>query len=224
MVVRVLPIDAIPISGDLLSVNSADFQRSVEIEGNHSSLSMLSRALLKVEGLFGRIPRLVAVGGSQMASFMRVYEDVHSTASAVLKPGAGGSSLLGAIVLDRFADPVSPLLFQENYLGLLDDCFGLEVGNVLNSLSHADDLDCFNRLIASTKVSPPKSKTNRLVLGQELDVAGAEQNGKILAELADLHLVHVAAKLESLKTSLTKESSVLSSRKYLPSIEQLKLA
>eukprot|EP01116_Phalansterium_solitarium_P008766 TRINITY_DN22737_c0_g1_i1.p1 TRINITY_DN22737_c0_g1~~TRINITY_DN22737_c0_g1_i1.p1 ORF type:complete len:656 (-),score=304.25 TRINITY_DN22737_c0_g1_i1:111-2078(-) len=150
-------LELIAFDDDLLSLELPEAFRECFLDGDRTSLFYVARSILRLQQLFGIIPRLKAKGSCSklvvdMLLRMRKEasmppDDPPSGAQApggvdmASVPGVGAS--LGGtaqqpttpeidqlILIDRDVDLVTPLLTQLTYEGLIDEVFGISNGLV----------------------------------------------------------------------------------------------
>ncbi|KAK7065500.1 putative STXBP unc-18 S1 [Halocaridina rubra] len=119
--------DFIPLDDDLLSLEMNNFFRDAFLEGDFSGCVSIARAVHTLEGLYGRIPNVVAHG--------RAAKAVLNALDVIREQGTPSKSHHTAeighlFVFDRDADYVTPLLSQVTYEGALDEYFGIHAGVV----------------------------------------------------------------------------------------------
>ncbi|KAK8729847.1 hypothetical protein OTU49_008354 [Cherax quadricarinatus] len=119
--------DFIPLDDDLLSLEMTSFFRNAFLEGDFSGCISVARAINTLQGLYGRIPNVVAHGRAAKA-VMNALEVLKEQESPKKMPQAPEIGHL--FIFDRDADYVTPLLTQLTYEGVLDEYFGIQAGVV----------------------------------------------------------------------------------------------
>ncbi|EDS39484.1 vacuolar protein sorting-associated protein 33A [Culex quinquefasciatus] len=114
--------DFFPFDNDLLSMELKDAYRDLYLEGDTSSLHQSACALIALQKLFGRIPKVYGKGSCAQ----RVWELTKTMADedeTVLNSDKGVVDQM--IILDRSIDLMSVLATQLTYEGLIDEIFGI---------------------------------------------------------------------------------------------------
>uniref|UniRef100_A0A8W7PQX2 VPS33A n=1 Tax=Anopheles coluzzii TaxID=1518534 RepID=A0A8W7PQX2_ANOCL len=111
-----------PFDNDLLSMELKDAYKEIYLEGDTSSLHQSACALVALQKLYGRIPKVYGIGGYAQ----RVWE---MTKALTEEDGHVMNSEKGVIdqmiILDRSTDLMSVLATQLTYEGLIDEIFGI---------------------------------------------------------------------------------------------------
>eukprot|EP00760_Papus_ankaliazontas_P013648 PhM_4_TR15875/c0_g1_i1/m.84816/K20182/VPS33; vacuolar protein sorting-associated protein 33 len=122
--------DFIPLDDDVLSMEMPSAHNDCTAEGDPTSLSYVARALYKLQTAhFGTIPHIRAKGrmATSVAKMLRRLGQEHGT-----ETGAGVSQptpeIDTVLILDREVDPVTPMLTQLTYEGLIDELYGIRAG------------------------------------------------------------------------------------------------
>ncbi|XP_058823517.1 vacuolar protein sorting-associated protein 33A [Topomyia yanbarensis] len=117
-----LKCDFFPFDNDLLSMELKDAYRDLYLEGDTSSLHQSACALIALQKLYGRIPKVYGKGSCAQ----RVWELTKAMADedeSVLNSDKGVIDQM--IILDRNCDLMSVLATQLTYEGLIDEIFGI---------------------------------------------------------------------------------------------------
>lgn len=119
--------DFIPLDDDLLSLEMTHFFRDAFLEGDFSGCVSVARAINTLQGLYGRIPNVLAHGRASKAviNALEILTEQNSPKKMHQTPEIGH-----LFIFDRDADYVTPLLTQLTYEGALDEHFGIQAGVV----------------------------------------------------------------------------------------------
>ncbi|EHA57400.1 vacuolar protein sorting-associated protein 33A [Pyricularia oryzae 70-15] len=125
-----LPLYFFPLERDVLSLELEDSFRDLFLANDPTPNYLLARALMGVQQRHGLFPRIIGKGDNarrvaEMLSRMRqellAGEDVSD------KIGLNPSTTMeSVIIIDREVDPVTPLLTQLTYEGLIDEVFEIQ--------------------------------------------------------------------------------------------------
>ena len=117
-------IDIIPIDYDLFSLDNDESFREIYIDKNNSSIEQLANILLKLEVAFGKIKHKYIKGNNAklFCDLLFNKEEEHNMKST--------DETFGMIVLDRSVDFITPFLSNLTFEGLVDDCYGINKGNI----------------------------------------------------------------------------------------------
>ncbi|XP_055541088.1 vacuolar protein sorting-associated protein 33A [Wyeomyia smithii] len=117
--------DFFPFDNDFLSMELKDAFKDLYIEGDTSSLHQSACALIALQKLYGRIPKVYGKGSCAQ----RVWELTKAMADEDETILNGASCDKGVIdqmiILDRSIDLMSVLATQLTYEGLIDEIFGI---------------------------------------------------------------------------------------------------
>ncbi|KAK3906669.1 Sec1-like protein [Staphylotrichum tortipilum] len=127
-----LPLYFFPLEDDLLSLELNDSFRDLYLAKDPTPIFLLARALMGIQQKHGLFPRIIGKGDNakrvadllaRMRQELLAGEDTGETD----KPGLSPSTTIeNVIIIDREVDPVTPLLTQLTYEGLLDEVFGIQ--------------------------------------------------------------------------------------------------
>ena len=117
-------IDIVPIDYDLFSLDNDESFREIYIDKNNSSIEQLANIVLKLEVAFGKIKHKYIKGNNAKLFFDLLFnkEEEHNIKST--------DETFGMIVLDRSVDFITPFLSNLTYEGLVDDCYGINKGQI----------------------------------------------------------------------------------------------
>lgn len=117
-------IDIVPIDYDLFSLDNDESFREIYIDKNNSSIEQLANIVLKLEVAFGKIKHKYIKGNNAKLFFDLLFnkEEEHNIKST--------DETFGMIVLDRSVDFITPFLSNLTYEGLVDDCYGIDKGQI----------------------------------------------------------------------------------------------
>eukprot|EP00879_Flechtneria_rotunda_P011579 GHRR01012094.1.p1 GENE.GHRR01012094.1~~GHRR01012094.1.p1 ORF type:complete len:596 (+),score=199.38 GHRR01012094.1:4052-5839(+) len=123
------PLDMVPLDDDVLSLELDSAFRECTLEGDPSSLFYTASALMRLQYTYGLIPRIQGKGPAAAA--------VKDMAIRIRKEGplplaaATACRIHRAIILDREIDPITPMVTQITFEGLIDEITGIKNGSVM---------------------------------------------------------------------------------------------
>lgn len=109
----------VPLDKDILSLEAYDTIQELFIKNDTNILSILSRAIIKFETVFGKIKYKYAKG--DYAKTLKKILDNEEENS----PFEADTEILATIMLDRTVDFITPLCSQYTYEGLVDEFIGI---------------------------------------------------------------------------------------------------
>eukprot|EP00883_Tetradesmus_obliquus_P010841 jgi/Sobl393_1/356/SZX60144.1 len=120
-------LDLVPLEDDVLSLELDRAFRECTLEGDPSSLFYAASALLKLQQMYGLIPRLQGKGPAakavmDMAVRMRREAPLPAAAAAACR-------IHRVVLLDREVDPITPMVTQITFEGLIDEVTGIKHGS-----------------------------------------------------------------------------------------------
>ncbi len=138
---HILSIDVYQLDYDLLSLENKDSFRDIYIDNNLNSLSLLSRAIIKYETVFGKIKNKYSKGvfAKKLIEILNREEEEYNNLN-------NENETLACFIFDRMVDMITPLCNNNVYEGLLDDYLGID----------------FNNVFVSTKILEKESKADHL--------------------------------------------------------------
>ena len=130
-----LDIGLIPVDGDVLTMEESHAFHELFVTKNISIIRPIAHALLKLQAVFfGRCNNVTAHGQQSCAilRLMKILEHsyLHDAADEHIFFPESDAFFDSMIIVDRTLDPVSPLLSENTYEGILDTILGIELGNV----------------------------------------------------------------------------------------------
>uniref|UniRef100_A0A7S0YFR1 Sec1-like protein n=1 Tax=Polytomella parva TaxID=51329 RepID=A0A7S0YFR1_9CHLO len=121
------PLDLLPLDDDVISLELDGSFRDCVVDGDTASLFYLARALLRLQIVFGTIPRIQGKGPAA-AAVRDMCSRMRREAPPGLLPASG--RIQRAVFLDREVDLVTPMLTQITFEGLIDEVTGIRQGGV----------------------------------------------------------------------------------------------
>lgn len=127
-----LPLFFFPLEHDVLSLELDDAFRDLYLTKDPTPAFLLAKALMGIQQRHGLFPRIIGKGDGahrvaelleRMRQELLAGEDASEASKLGLTPSATAESL---IIIDREVDPVTPLLTQLTYEGLIDELFGIQ--------------------------------------------------------------------------------------------------
>ncbi|KAI9202754.1 Sec1-like protein [Polychytrium aggregatum] len=123
-------LDIVPLDEDVLSLEVESAFKDIYVDGDTSCIYSLARALMKLQCMFGLIPRIVGKGAKAQMLFdllMRMRRQLTATAAwkNVHDPFPSYCEFDSVLILDRSVDLITPMCTQLTYEGLIDEIFGI---------------------------------------------------------------------------------------------------
>jgi vacuolar protein sorting-associated protein 33A len=115
-------LDLIPFDDDVLSLELDNCYRECFLDGDRTSLFYVARSLMKLQALFGIIPRIQGVGkAAELVKDMllRMRREMGGDEPTVLP------EIDSLVLIDRQVDMATPMPTQLTYEGLVDEVFGI---------------------------------------------------------------------------------------------------
>ena len=116
-----LNIDIFPLDYDLMSLEDPYALRDIFIDENSNALSVLSRAIVKFETVFGKIKHKYVKG-----DYSKILKDILEKEEEN-SPFETDSDILACVMMDRNVDFITPFCSQFTYEGLIDEHFGINL-------------------------------------------------------------------------------------------------
>ncbi|KPV76525.1 uncharacterized protein RHOBADRAFT_35168 [Rhodotorula graminis WP1] len=129
--VQELQLGLIPLEKDVLSLEYEDSWKKTELDGDHSCIYDMAKALMTVQRAFGTIPRIIGKGDSaqRLMELLKRMQREQPASYASAAPLANGY-VNSMIVIDRQVDMVSAFCTQLTYEGLVDEVVGIKHAHV----------------------------------------------------------------------------------------------
>lgn len=121
------PLNLFPVEHDLLSMEYEPSFYEVSIERDLTSMFYVAESLMKLQALFGVIPKIFGKGemSRHVADMIiRKRRELADTESQITP------AIDSVLLIDRNVDLLTPLLTQLTYEGLIDEIFTIENTNV----------------------------------------------------------------------------------------------
>ncbi|ESN95294.1 hypothetical protein HELRODRAFT_86965 [Helobdella robusta] len=122
-----LAFDIYPLETDLLSMEWNTCFRECYLDSNHTCLFHVAKSIMLIQSLFGIIPNVVGKGDladSVIEMVLRMRRELGSN-EPLITP-----KIDTLLLVDRIVDPLTPLLTQLTYEGLVDELFSISKGIV----------------------------------------------------------------------------------------------
>ncbi|KAF8581753.1 Sec1-like protein [Ramaria rubella] len=198
----------IPLENDVISLEYDVAFKEIWVDGDETAIYDSAQGLATLQRLYGLFPRIVSKG-DKAARLTRLLShklppasNTAQTPDTLLTPSDRIDAL---IVLDRQTDPVTPLLTQLTYEGLVDELIGIKNSHVELPASLLAPPTNPNPGAASTSATQPpaalpkdakeKKKKHHLTAG----------NDPLFRELRDLNFAHVGKKLSRVARRLEED-------------------
>lgn len=119
-VVGHFPCNLFPIENDLLSLELEESYKELYLEGDPTVIHQSAEALIDLQKLYGRIPRISGIGNYSR----QLWEQTKSMGQEdVTMFNSDKGSIDHLVIFDRSIDLMSVLASQLTYEGLIDDIF-----------------------------------------------------------------------------------------------------
>lgn len=132
-----LPLHFFPLENDVLSLELDDSFCDLYLSKDATPSFLMARGLMEIQKHYGLFPRIIGKGDNakrvaELLSRMRQEILAGTDPSEVQRNGglAPSTTVESAIIIDREVDPVTPLLTQLTYEGLIDEVFGIQNNQV----------------------------------------------------------------------------------------------
>uniref|UniRef100_A0A1B0CP49 Putative vacuolar sorting protein vps33/slp1 sec1 family n=1 Tax=Lutzomyia longipalpis TaxID=7200 RepID=A0A1B0CP49_LUTLO len=182
--------DFFPVDNDLLSMEIRDAFRELHIEGDPTCLHQSAVALVTLQRLYGRIPRVCGKG----IYAEKLWELTKSLGRDDTQIGQGNEkgSIDQMVILDRSVDLMSVLATQLTYEGLIDEIFGIS-----NTTLHLP-ADRFRRTDEQPLPALSTSETKQIILnsGEELYGEIRDKNFNAVGQILSRHANSISTALE----------------------------
>ncbi|GMR42373.1 hypothetical protein PMAYCL1PPCAC_12568 [Pristionchus mayeri] len=128
--VQALPLSWLPSEGDIISLGEPTLPSRLLLNGDWTVLHRCACALFELERMVGRPLVLHSKGRwsddiANMMVKMRDNNDWTSCQGPQPLPPAVGLNLNRLVLIDRWVDPLAPLLTPHTYAAMLDDVYGI---------------------------------------------------------------------------------------------------
>ena len=122
-----LNMDIFPLDYDLMSLENESAFYDLFISQNLNSLSILARAIIKYENIFGKIKYKYYLGdlAKKLHNLLIKEEEISPSIDKANEPGT-----FSCFIFDRSVDMLTPLCSNFIYEGLLDEFFGINLNTV----------------------------------------------------------------------------------------------
>ncbi|GAA5858455.1 hypothetical protein JCM8547_007314 [Rhodosporidiobolus lusitaniae] len=181
--VQEFQLGLIPLERDVLSLEVDDAWKKLELDGDHTPVYDMAKALMTVQRAFGTIPRIIGKGNSarRLVDVLKQLRQEQPSSAPSATPLASGT-IDSMIVIDRQVDLVSPLCTQLTYEGLVDEVVGIRNSHVdvdPNLLNPAPAASTSTPSQASFGALPPRKRKH--LLSSSADPLFAELRDKNFA-------------------------------------------
>ena len=122
-----LNMDIFPLDYDLMSLENESAFYDLFMVDNLNILSILSRAIIKYENIFGKIKYKYYLGGfaKKLNDLLIKEEEISPSIDKANDPGT-----FSCFIFDRNIDMITPLCSNFIYEGLIDEFFGINLNTV----------------------------------------------------------------------------------------------
>ncbi|KAI8927967.1 Sec1-like protein [Entophlyctis helioformis] len=152
-------LDLVPLEDDLLSLELDAF-KPLLVDGDTTAVHAVAHALLKLQVLYGSIPRILGKGDAAkvLVDLLSRMRSEYSIGDQLAGQSSSRESDFDSIlVIDRSVDLISPLRTQLTYEGLIDELFSIK-----SSFAEINTPVMLNQVHGA--VPPANSKPKKLAL------------------------------------------------------------
>uniref|UniRef100_A0A1B0DCN7 Vacuolar protein sorting-associated protein 33A n=1 Tax=Phlebotomus papatasi TaxID=29031 RepID=A0A1B0DCN7_PHLPP len=182
--------DFFPVDNDLLSMEQKDAFKELHIEGDPTCVYQSAMALMTLQRLYGRIPR-VCGKGIYAEKLWELTKSMGRDDSQIGQNNEKGS-IDQMVILDRSIDLMSVLATQLTYEGLIDQIFGI------SSTTLHLPADRFGRGDDQPLPALSTSETKQIILnsGEELYAELRDKNFNAVGQILARHAKSISSALE----------------------------
>ena len=122
-----LNMDIFPLDHDLISIENDNSFYDLYLAQNLNTLSILVRAIIKYENIFGKIKYKYYLGplAKKLSELLSKEEDI-----SIHLDKSNDLSTFSCFIFDRRCDLITPLCSNFIYEGLLDEYFGINLNSI----------------------------------------------------------------------------------------------
>ncbi|CAH1801545.1 unnamed protein product, partial [Owenia fusiformis] len=115
-------LDMIPLDSDLLSMEYEAAYKECHLDSDYTSMYNAAKCLMTIQALYGTIPNIYGKGdcAKHVADIMLRMRRENAGNEAQISP-----QIDTLLLIDRAIDPLTPLLSQLTYEGLIDEIFSI---------------------------------------------------------------------------------------------------
>uniref|UniRef100_A0A1I8HV09 Vacuolar sorting protein vps15 n=1 Tax=Macrostomum lignano TaxID=282301 RepID=A0A1I8HV09_9PLAT len=132
-------LDLLPFDNDLLLCDWPNAFRDYHLKSDISSLHYLSRAIMKIQTVFGIIPNIACKGEAAKRvcdNIIRMRREYDLEDTAAIAP-----QIDNLIIIDRSCDPLTPLVPQLNFEGLIEEVYRPKYTRIVVSIPRDNDVE-----------------------------------------------------------------------------------
>ncbi|KAI8809867.1 vacuolar protein sorting-associated protein 33A [Cladochytrium replicatum] len=123
-------LDLVPLDEDVVSMELDNSFRELYLDGDTSSVYYVAKAIMKLQTVFGVIPRIIGKGTCakllvDLVLRMRRELSISADESTNSRIFPASSEIDSLIIIDRTVDLVTPMCTQLTYEGLIDEKYGV---------------------------------------------------------------------------------------------------
>ncbi|KAL6868431.1 Sec1-like protein [Trichoderma novae-zelandiae] len=206
-----LPLLFFPLEDDVLSLELEDSFKDLYLSKDITPNFLMAKALMEVQQNHGLFPRIIGKGDNakRVADLLvrmrqeRLAGEDGSDVKSALTPSTTNESV---IIIDREVDPVTPLLTQLTYEGLIDEIFEIQ-----NNQAKVDTTIVGAPAQSSAATSQSRKRTVQL-----------DSSDKLYEQLRNANFAIVGGLLNKVARRLQKVQSDYESKHKTKTIAELK--
>lgn len=122
-----LPIDIYPLDYDIISLEDNNILRKLYVDGDLTALSAFSKAIIKLESIFGKIHQKFYKGDFSSNLFKLLEQEENIYLGDFSKKG---KEIDACVMIDRGVDFITAFCTQATYQGVLDEYFGISYNSI----------------------------------------------------------------------------------------------
>ncbi|GMS89434.1 hypothetical protein PENTCL1PPCAC_11609, partial [Pristionchus entomophagus] len=192
--VQALPLSWLPSEGDIISLEEPTLPSRLLLNGDWTVLHRCACALFELERMVGR-PLVLHTKGKwsqDIANMMVKMRDNNAPSSLDSLPPAAGLNLSRLVLIDRWVDPLAPLLISYTYAAMLDDVYGIGL---------KDSLKIRERDFEDKEKNKGEEDEDRATDGmKEMSV-----NDEIFHRLKHLHIARLSREVSDILADVTRD-------------------
>ncbi|KAJ6636221.1 Vacuolar protein sorting-associated protein 33A [Pseudolycoriella hygida] len=179
-----------PVDSDLLSMEVKDCYRELHIDGDPTCLYLAASAIISLQKLYGRIPKIYGMGLSAQRVW-KLTNQMGEDESSIINSDKGAIDQL--ILLDRSVDLMSVLTTQLTYEGLIDEIFGIN-----QSTAHFLSEPFTTRTDETVQAGMPSAEKKSIVLNSSEDLYTElrDKNFNAVGQILSRHAKSISTQLE----------------------------
>ena len=203
-------MDIFPLDYDLMSLEDYTSFYDLYVEQNLNCISILTRAIIKYESIFGKIKHRYYKGflAEKLNKALLREEEISSSIDKNNDPGT-----FCCFIFDRAVDMITPFCTQFVYEGLIDDYFGINFNSIKVNpkvLEKQSQIDFINLDLSRNEKFYTKIKDYNFIEVKSFLPRRLKEHNKILEDSKNLKM-----DLDNLQDNITKMKDIKDERPSL---------